>query len=417
MKLFTKYSRVNLLAIIVIFLLSVIAFYFAIRYILIGQVDDDLRIEQREIEGYVKEHNSLPESISVKDQKISYVLSDAYSPKRRFKTIAGGHIEDKEKEPYRILQFGIIANGNIYTTTVAKSLESTDDLTYSILWISSATILLILTVSFFINRILLKRLWRPFYDSLDIIKNFRVDRKQSLQFPSTKIDEFLFMNKTLKNATDEARKEYLLLKEFTENASHEMQTPLAIIRSKLDLLIQDENLTEGQSKTMQSTYNAVEKLSKLNQSLLLLAKIENHQFGETTSIDLKQKITEKLDAFHELWQNQNISVSSILEDTTVQINSELADILLNNLLSNATRHNFPNGFINLVLNEKKLEISNSSSERKLNSEQMFLRFFSQDKKSKYNGLGLSIIKQICQVSGFSISYSYEKDQHHFLLSW
>jgi signal transduction histidine kinase len=417
MKLFTKYSRINLLATIIIFLLSSIAFYFAIRYILINQVDEDLRIEEHEIETYVSEHNTLPEPIPVKDQKINYALANHNFQKKKFETIKGVSSETQRQDSYRTLQFGIGVNNNTYVVTVAKSLEATNDLTFSILLISSSTILLILVVSFIINRILLKRLWKPFYNSLSIIRNFRVDKKQTLDFSTTTIDEFSFMNKTLKNATDEARKEYLLLKEFTENASHEMQTPLAIIRSKLDLLIQDENLTEEQSKTMQSTYNAVEKLSKLNQSLLLLAKIENHQFAETTSIDLKQKITEKLDAFHELWQNQNISVSSILEDATVQINSELADILLNNLLSNATRHNFPNGFINIILKARKLEISNSSSERELNSEQMFLRFFSQDKKSKYNGLGLSIIKQICQVSGFSISYSYEKDQHHFVLSW
>src|SRR6476620_4342109 len=114
MKLFTKYNRINLLAIIVIFLLSVVAFYFAIRFILIDQVDDDLKIEQREIEGYVKEHNTLPESISVKDQKISYVLSDTHLQKRKFETIAGSKIEAKEKDLYRILQFGVIVNGKIY---------------------------------------------------------------------------------------------------------------------------------------------------------------------------------------------------------------------------------------------------------------------------------------------------------------
>jgi signal transduction histidine kinase len=169
------------------------------------------------------------------------------------------------------------------------------------------------------------------------------------------------MNQTLEKTTSQARREYSLLKEFTENASHEMQTPLAIIRSKLDLLIQDENLSEDQSKTMQSAYSAIEKLSRLNQSLLLLAKIENNQFAETTNIDLKQKIEEKLDAFHELWQNQNISVSSSLKDATVDLNSELTEILLNNLLSNATRHNFSNGSIRIILNEKQLKFQTAAT--------------------------------------------------------
>src|SRR6185295_1048519 len=84
MKLFTKYTRINLLTTIIIFLLSATAFYFVIRYILINQVDNDLKIEEREIETYVKEHHTLPEPIPVKDQKISYALSDQDLKKRRF---------------------------------------------------------------------------------------------------------------------------------------------------------------------------------------------------------------------------------------------------------------------------------------------------------------------------------------------
>jgi len=413
MKLFTKYSRINLLTTIIIFLLSATAFYFVIRYILINQVDNDLKIEEREIETYAKEHGTLPEPIPVKDQKISYALSDHDFKTRRFTT---DHVEG-EKDSFRILQFGITVKGNIYVATVAKSLEGTDALTRSILLISLATILLILATSLIVNRVVLKKLWQPFYSSLDALRNFRVDKKQSLNFPSTQIDEFTFMNQTIRKTTNQAQQEYSLLKEFTENASHEMQTPLAIIRSKLDLLIQDENLSEEQSKTMQSAYSAIEKLSRLNQSLLLLAKIENNQYADTTSINLKDKITEKLNAFHELWQNQNISVSSALQDARVNLNSELTDILLNNLLSNATRHNVSNGSINIILKETELEISNSSSEKELNSQQMFLRFFSQDKKRPYNGLGLPIIKQICDVSGLTIRYFFSNDQHKFTLSW
>ena len=413
MKLFTKYNRINLLTTIIIFLLSATAFYFVIRYILINQVDNDLKIEEREIETYVNEHGILPEPIPVKDQKISYALYDRDFIKRRFTT---EHLEG-ERDSFRVLQFGIVAKGNSYIATVAKSLEGTDDLTMSILLISLATIFVILVAFLVINRVLLKRLWQPFYSSLDILKNFRVDKKQSVNFPATQIDEFAFMNETIQKTTHQAQQEYSLLKEFTENASHEMQTPLAIIRSKLDLLIQDENFSEKQSKTMQSAYTAIEKLSRLNQSLLLLAKIENNQYAETSGINLKEKITEKLAAFHELWQNENISVTSSLEDAKVNLNTELADILLNNLFSNATRHNFPNGCIRIDLKERELKISNSSNVKELNSEQMFLRFFAQDKKSRYNGLGLSIIKQICDVSGFNIQYSFAEGQHRFRLSW
>src|SRR5262249_20374751 len=152
MKLFTKYNRINLLATIVIFLLASITFYIAIRYILIDQVDQDLSIEQHEIETYVQEHNVLPEPIPVKDQKIAYATTTQILRKREFKTI---DIDDRDnkKDPYRTLQFGIVANGKIYTVSVSKSLAGTDDLITSIVLISSITILAILMASVVINRL------------------------------------------------------------------------------------------------------------------------------------------------------------------------------------------------------------------------------------------------------------------------
>lgn len=416
MKLFTKYNRINLLATIVIFLIASATFYVAIRYILIRQVDDDLRIEEHEIETYVNEHSVLPESISVKDQKITYSPVSGLLETRKFKTVRGVDADAKEKSSYRILQFGLAANGKLYTVTVAKSLQGTDILLTSILSISSITVLAMLIVSLVINRVLLKRLWKPFYETLDLIKKFKLDKNQALKFSSNGVEEFAFMNETLEKATHQAQEDYLLLKEFTENASHEMQTPLAIIRSKLDLLIQ-ENLSEQQTKTIQSAYQAVEKLSRLTQSLLLLAKIENNQFSETLPINLRQKIEEKIDAFNELWQNQGIRVSASLENVYVNMNNELADTLLNNLFSNATRHNFARGFINVKLYGKQLTITNSSLQKKLDERRLFSRFYKQFEGTGYNGLGLSIIKQICDVSRFDVHYSFNDREHAFTINW
>jgi signal transduction histidine kinase len=417
MRLLTKYNRINLLATILIFLLASTTFYVAIRYILIGQVDDDLKIEQREIETYVKEHNVLPESIPVKDQKISYAPASELSKESKFKTVSGFAAENSEKNSYRILQFSVIANGKMYSVTVAKSLQGTDELINSILLITFVTILVMLVVSLAINRILLKRLWQPFYDTLNLLKKFKLDKKQPVNFPPTNIDEFAIMNQTLERTTRQARQDYLLLKEFTENASHEMQTPLAIIRSKLDLLIQNESISEDQSKTIQSAYTAVEKLSRLNQSLLLLAKIENNQFAETSTVNLEEKIEEKIKAFNELWQSQNISVSASVKNAVVNMNPELADILFNNLFGNATRHNIPNGSVRIELSPKQLKITNTSDQKELDRERLFTRFSKTTSSTGYTGLGLSIIKQICDASGFIVNYSFEKQLHSFAISW
>jgi signal transduction histidine kinase len=225
------------------------------------------------------------------------------------------------------------------------------------------------------------------------------------------------MNQTLERITSKAQVEYLSLKTFSENAAHEIQTPLAIIRSKLDLLIQDEQLTENQSRMVQAVYDSIQKLVKLNQSLLLLAKIENDQYEEVQETDLAAQVEKKITEFAELWQNQQIDIRYSLEKAVVVMNPELADILLNNLLSNATRHNFEGGSININLTRKELKISNTSKEPELDREQLFQRFYKSSGKNEHNGLGLSIIRQISDSSGFAISYSFREFIHSFSIKF
>jgi signal transduction histidine kinase len=417
MKLFSKYTRINLVATIIIFLLASGAFYYLISYIVIDQVDDDLKIEQREIETFIKVHNAVPEPVLVRDQKITYTpLQQPYN-KIQYTTLPLFDSIENKKKVFRELLFGIYANKTWYQVAVAKSLDDSADLIHSILYITFATILLILLATFIMNRILLKRLWKPFYDTLSAIKNFKVGKKQDGVFQKTEIEEFTLMNKILEKTTTQAQIDYFILKEFTENASHEMQTPLAIIRSKLDLLIQDEYLSEKQSKTVQSAYSAIQKLSRLNQSLLLLTKIENQQFEEITTVNFNKKIEEKVEAFHELWQTENISISVSLKDAFIEMNNQLADILLNNLLSNATHHNFTNGDIDIELNKTQLRVTNSSLNPPLDKFRLFTRFYKNLESTEHNGLGLSIMKQICEVSGFNIDYSFHTNHHSFTIVW
>ncbi|RYF85148.1 MAG: sensor histidine kinase, partial [Chitinophagaceae bacterium] len=292
MKLFTRYSRINLLANIAIFLVASVAFYFSLRYVLIKEIDEDLEIEEEEVAGYVQKHDRLPENISVPDQVISFIPATE-KIKRHFSILKMQDREDNKEENFRRLSFSIVAGGQLYEGTVSKSLEGSNHLLRSILLISVSTIFAILIVSIIINRVLLKKLWRPFYQSISAVKKFRLSKNQSLVLPPTNIEEFALLNQTLDGIANSSRAEYLALKTFSENASHEIQTPIAIIRSKLDLLIQDEQLTDKQGSIVQSAYNSIEKLSRLNQSLLLLAKIENNQFEDVQIIDLKKKLEEK----------------------------------------------------------------------------------------------------------------------------
>ncbi len=405
------------MATIAIFLAASTAFYFTLNFILLEQVDDDLKIEQREIAAYVKQYNRLPENMPVKDQIISYTPVAASFTNRILTTVDPKNDHRKHHEAFRQLQFGIVAGGQPYIVSVSKSLEETDDLIRLVAFISILTILAILIASFIINRVLLKRLWQPFNGSLEAVKKFSVSKEETLRLPATDIDEFGLMNGTLQELTQTAQLEYLSLKTFSENASHEIQTPIAIIQSKLDLLIQDEALTESQSKTVQAVYDAILRLSRLNSSLLLLAKIENKQYAEVERINLKAALEEKLTEFAELWQAQGIAVNDQLTEAFLVINPQLLEILLNNLLSNATRYNFTGGSIYITLLFDRFIISNTSKEPELRRDKLFQRFYKFSASSEGYGLGLSVIKQICDASSLSIRYDFYGGKHSFTIQW
>lgn len=405
-----------MVASIVIFLVASVAFYFTLRYVLIHQIDEDLEVEEEEIVTYVKKYNQLPESFNFSDQTIHFSVVQQL-PQRSVSTVTMINIEDKVPEKFRQLSFGIQAAGIKYRADVSKPLEGAVHLLKSILLITLISIMLILLVSLVINRVLLKNLWRPFYDSINAMRVFRLSKNRMPPLPATHIEEFDLLNSTLTNFTENSRKEYIALKTFSENASHEFQTPIAIIRSKLDLLIQEEKLSEAQSRTLQAAYNATEKLSRLNHSLLLLVKIGNNQFEETEVVNLDLKLEEKLQEFQELWQSHSLQVNSLIRKSTIKINKELLEVMLNNLLGNAIAHNYDGGDIFISLTANQLVITNTSKEGSLDKQLLFKRFYKPSQSSSHNGLGLSIVKQIADVSDLTLDYTYENNMHSFTLSW
>ena len=411
MNLFTRYFRINLLATVVIFILASLAFYFLLWYVSIAQMDEDLKIEQREIETYVQKYNHPPEPIRVKDQNISFAISDIRNKYRKFSTIPSPN--PPEKENFRQISFTLPVNNQWLLFKVSKSLEGTEHLNRSIIIISLLTIIAILLVSLLINRWQLRRLWKPFYNTLSGVEKFRLGEKAIPHFENSSITEFNFLNSTISQFIRDADKEYFLLKEFTENASHELQTPLAIARSSLDVMMQDDKLSESQSNSLQAAYSAIQKMSRLNQSLLLLNKIENKQFSNINTFDLKKLVQEKISDWQELWQGRSLNISSFLESATVSMNEQLAEMMISNLFSNAARHTPEHGHIQIRLAADIFEISNTAADGPLNEEKLFKRFSKSGQTTDHHGLGLSIIKQIADVSGMKAAYRYDETIHFF----
>ncbi len=400
-----------------IFIASGMVIYHAARIILMREMVADLKGVELKVKNYSNEFHSFPTGSPLDEEQLQYELT---SSKVQEKTELTTLYSQREKKMHNFMKlyFPLRLNNKWYKVTIAKPLEGMHHLLNALVNILIFTIIITIFFQIIINFYLLKRLWRPFYRAMEIIRNFRLGEPGGISFPETSINEFSIMNNSLQLATSKARQDYLVLKEFTENASHEMQTPLSVIRSKLDMLIQERDLSEKQSELLREAYKSIKKLTTLNRSLLLLAKIENQQFDNSSTLNLRKKVEEKLEQFQELWNNHDIAVATRLEeDSELQIDPELLDILLNNLFSNASNHNIPQGYIGVVLKSKSFSISNTGDPIPLNQQKIFTRFYKTSVNSNHNGLGLSIIKQITRISGLAVSYNFTDSKHTFTLTW
>lgn len=420
MKLLAKYNRINIFVTISVLLISSICFYIMIRHVLINQLDEDLKLEEQEIIDFVKVNNKLPDPSNYEDQQIEFRDAEENSTEKKFSSVVlvkktHKHTEEELARQYR---FSIAVNGKMYTVLVRKSQEETEDLIKMIAWITLAIVMFLLLVLFLINRFLLSRLWRPFDNTLAQLKDFNLSAKNNVKLQETSTTEFVELNKTVLVMTERAKQDYESLKNFTDNASHEMQTPLAIINSKLDVLIQDEALNEFQMQQLQGVYDALDRLSGLNQSLLLLTKIENSQFTKIENIQLDKLVNEKLFQFEELVQDKELVIAKKINPVNVSGNRQLLEILISNLLNNAFRYNVNNGMVNVELTNNGLTVSNSSFLPALDTRQVFQRFYRHaDTKQEGNGLGLSIVKQICTVAGYLIKYRFTDNRHEFTVAF
>lgn len=402
---------------IAIFIASSLLIYKFTQIILIREMDADLSGVQNKVVEYIKQYNAFPEGSALDQIEISFISTGNVKINRTTELTQMFSQRESKMHNFMKLDFPLWFNNKWYKVSIAKPLEGMHHLSRALITISIGTILVIILILIFLNSFLLKKLWAPFYNAMNIMQNFKLGETQSLVFPKTSTKEFAFMNNSLLFVTGKARSDYLLLKEFTENASHEIQTPLSIIRSKLDMLIQDEELSQKQSELVNEAYSSIKKLSRLNQSLLLLAKIENQQFDNKRQISLKGIIEKKIEQFRELWQNNGITIQYSLQESQCYVSPELLDILLNNLFSNASNHNTKNGSIMIQLEQEKLIVSNSGLPTPLDEHKMFTRFYNKSSNSYRNGLGLSIIKQIAVSSGFNVVYKYQENTHSFIVIW
>lgn len=418
MKLISKTLIYYLLVSLPLLVLAGVFSYYVINDELKDGTDDALLKEAENAQQFLK-NVEINQPFFLSSDSMSFIqLSSEHKHKKKYfdKSILDKSDDDNEYINYRGIKYYATYNDQTYLITILKPTIEQEELMEGLLSSFEIIIGFLVLAFFIVNWFVSKTLWKPFYNTLSKLNNYDIKQHHAYQFDSSSTKEFNQLNLALTAMTNKLNSDFLQQKEFTENASHEMQTPLAVVKANLSLLMQSQNIKEDEMNQLEAIDNTVKKLTALNKALILLSKIENHQFNENISVSINDKLKSIIKHYEDVWQNKNIAIETEFDnDIIIPCNPTLADVLLTNLLQNAIRHNHKDGSIHISIKGNTLVIANTGEKLSVAEDELFVRFKKNDASKESLGLGLSIVKSISSIYSININYSYTSNKHTFTL--
>lgn len=402
---------------------SIPVYFFTIEYLWTDELDETNMIIKQRIENYylqTKIDSSEVEQTIYNWQVVQPAIElhklegNAQSVKDKFYFITKEHnyAGTPETDRFRGLASVIYINGIPYELKIETNVEDSNGIFSSIGRVTIFCFILLAGGFILVHQRIAKRIWKPFYQTLQKLKQFDVTNQKEIQFDKTKIEEFAQLNKELEVLMIKSMQDYQLQKTFIENAAHEIQTPLAILRSKIDTLLQTNALTNEQAEIINSINLPLSRVSRVHKNLLLLAGLENNQFSDTETIQLNATVHENLELLNYYANEKNMHLQ-LIENAVIELtcNKYLCDCLINNLLINAIRYS-DQGEITIEINKERFTVRNAGT-KKLNEQFLFNRFANAGSGNGGTGLGLAIVKEICKRYNWQINYEFKEGQHLF----
>ena len=409
MSLFGQTARYLLLTAFLIALVGSVGFYTLIHRKIRHEVDEILvsQVEQTQKRLQQKPMIQLADG---DDNPHIELVSQSIQPEFTDRLILDSLAAN---EPIEVRQFqtAVMVKGQYYLVRARLPYYEFNELARDLsIWVIIG-FLALMVLSVLIGLGFSRRLWRPFYATIDQLSQFRLDQPASPSFPQAHIREFDLLSRSLGELIQTLRQQFSLQKQFTENASHELQTPLAVASAELDFLLQSKHLTADDYTHLQRATDALSRLSQLNRSLLLLLQVENDQFATDELINLSAFIHQSILDFEPLFAHKHVTVTlAIQPNVRHRMNRQLTGVLITNLLKNSARHCPVAGNVALSLTNDNLIIRNSGEPLPFAQSQLFNRFVKDPARPDSIGLGLALVKQICDQYGLTLTYTY--DQAH-----
>lgn len=410
MKLLNHTSRYFSIVLLIVIPIWAAVFYYSMLDEIYDSIDDGLDnqkgliLQKVETDSIVADKNYFDETDYLIREVPANSAIDQYD---RYTDTLMYMQNEKSEEPVRMLTTAFTKNDRYYQLQIITSMVEEDDLLrqllYSLLWLYGGLVISIVLL----NNFLLRKIWKPFHQLMAQLKKYRLDKPVPVKPVPTKVDEFNMMNDTVQKLLDRNMHIYNSQKQFIENASHELQTPLAIAIAKLETLAGDHRLSEEQLRLLSGALDNLARLTKLNRSLLLLSKIENKQFPGEEEVDIYELVQKIVADFKDQSDYKEIQVNVHTEEkSVVRMNPGLAVILITNLIKNAIVHSPRKGQVHIEVNSQLLSVENTAATGPLDAEKIFDRFHISDASSSSTGLGLALVKAIVQHYQFSVEYSF-----------
>lgn len=414
MKLLTKTGIYYLLFSAPVLIIAGLVAYYFVTHELKENTDELLLLRSTQITKSLQLNDSkLVNNLNLDDEVEITFFPEAYLPFQKYSDTLRFEPQENELAPYRMLVVNSAAQDGYFQIKLFRSTIEYDNLLYGI-FSGLLLVFVFLLASFLsVNYYVSKILWKPFYKTLEKLKSFEFDIANVTPMDMASITEFNDLNNALNEMMAKMNADFINQKQFTENAAHELQTPIAVMQLKVDQLIQSDKLGDEEMELIAVLDSSIKKLKHLNRSLLLLSKIENKQFV-TQPVLLNAVIESTLVQLNDFITIKNIQLkTSLHENVILNLHPDLCEILVTNLLQNAIRHNTLNGTITIELNKEHLVVANTGRPLEIDAAIIFNRFEKHSQASESVGLGLAIVKEICQNAGIEIRYVFENDMHRF----
>jgi signal transduction histidine kinase len=415
MRLLQKTNRAYFLVSVTAFVIAGTVIYFVLSFIFDDQLNEKLMADIENVKLMIGKSGNLQNYYPfIESREVHGQSARSY---KNIDTLVFD-LAEKENISYRQISLVTTINGKKFFIAARDTLLEKSDLLATIAIVITSVFLLLLISMYFINRKLSLNIWKPFYKTLDELKEFSHDKPDFRLSSGSRLEEFTELNNSLEKLTQKVISDYQSLKRFTEDASHEIQTPLSVIQSKMETLMQHPDLKKDQADLINSAYVYTIRISKLTQTLLLLTKIANDQFPERRAVNFSDLLDEKINLYDDHIIGKSLIINKIIEpDCILETNFFLAESLIINLLGNAVKHSNSEGIIHIRLKKNNFEILNTGKPLSAPASKLFDRFYKTDKSSDSYGLGLAIVKEICNLNKWEIKYEYEEGLHKVIVKF